>query len=134
MIITRKTGYKNPVFVWSVYHTHELGYNQSNKKQLSLDYKWTRGIDSRAFDNPNSMFYSCNTGTDQAGWGTNFAQAWVNKAGGRTMAARGRTDYNNIMNTVFSNKWSRGNMFSREGSDNYPIASQGVEWMNFYRW
>lgn len=110
-----------------------LGYNQKNVKELELDYYWTRGISSEAFDNPNSAFYSCNTGTDKYGWGSSFAQMWANKAGGRTWAARGKTDYLEIMNYIFSNKWSRNEFFSVKGSDNYPKESKGVEWMNFYR-
>lgn len=113
------------VFSHGVPGSVELGYNQYNRKQLYLDYNWTRGVSSYAFDNPNSMFYSCNTGTDQTTWGTNFAQAWVNVVGGRTMAARGTTSYYDIMNSMFSNKWSRGDLFSRYGSDNYSVASSG---------
>lgn len=126
---------KFTVFSHGLVGTVELGYNQYNQKDLSLDANWIGGLFSEAFDNPNSAFYSCNTGTDQGGiWGYNFAQAWVNKTGGRTWAARGTTSYYNIMNDVFSNKWSRGNLFSRNGADNYPVASADVDWMNFYRY
>ena len=127
---------KFTVFSHGVAGKVELGYGQTNQRQLSLDYNWTRGISSYAFDNPNSMFYSCNTGTDQTVWGTNFAQAWVNVVGGRTMAARGTTWYGDIMNgSNVSIRLRRGwRGFDKNGSDNYPVASAGVEWMNFYRW
>ena len=111
-----------------------LGYNQLNSSELELNYSWIEGVSSVAFDNPNSAFYLCNTGTNVTDeWGDNFAQKWVNVTGGRTWAARGKTDYNYIMNDIISHKWSRGSLFSHKGSDNYPVASSGVSWMNFYK-
>lgn len=63
-----------------------------------------------AFDNPNSAFYSCNTGRDISGeWGSNFAQRWVNISGGTTWAFIGKTDYSQI-----NSGESLGNKFSRK--------------------
>lgn len=92
---------------------------------------------SEAFDNPNTAFYSCRAGTNTSNaWGSNLAQDWVNRVGGRTWATTGRTDYAYILNG--EGELGRRNReiygFNINGSPNYPIASNGLSsWMNFYR-
>lgn len=129
---------------WITWIVSSTGYSQeaidkmnniaylNNRNELRLDFEWTRGLSSVAFDNPNTAFYTCNAGTDTNGDFTSFAQYFVNVTGGRSWAARGTTSYYNIMNDYMSNKWTRGNLFASNGSDNLPIACDGVPWMNFY--
>ena len=105
--------------------TVALGYNYSDtyNKKLNINKNdITSGkVHSRAFNNANSMFYSCNTGTGE----NSFAQLWENIAGGKTWAFEGKTNYakmyigeSNLM------KLSRvKNGFSYLGAWNYPIAS-----------
>lgn len=57
-------------------------------------------LDKNEFSNTSSIFYSCNTGTGGSG---SFAQVWVNKTGGTTKAAVGRTDYAKISSGGFWN-------------------------------
>lgn len=50
-------------------------------------------FNKEAFDNPVSLFYSCNTGT---GGDESFAQEWVNQVGGVAQAAVGLTSYYDV--------------------------------------
>ena len=87
-----------------------------------------------AFDNPNSAFYSCNTGTDISDeWGSNFAQRWVNLAGGTTWAFIGKTNYSEMnKGESWSNKVLRAVYgFSTMGSKNYPGAGSNA-WVNVF--
>lgn len=87
-----------------------------------------------AFDNPNSAFYSCNTGRDVSGeWGSNFAQRWVNITGGTTWAFVGKSDYSKMnRGEGINNKISRYKFgFSYYGSANYPVASENA-WINVF--
>ena len=121
------------VFSHGVVGSIELGYKQENSSSLSLDYNWIQGVSSDAFENPNTAFYSCNTGTDRdEQWGNNFAQNWVDRVGGRTWASVGKTDYAGILGTrseaeeAFARKYG----FNKNGAHNYPTTS-GI-WMNYY--
>ena len=111
----------------------ELGYNQANRSDLSLDANWIGGIFSAAFNNPNSAFYSCNTGTNGD---DSFAQNWVNMAGGRTWAVVNNTTWYGNMNDGESwqdklDRWRVG--FNPYGSRHYPVASGNGNFTNFYR-
>ncbi len=111
----------------------ELGYNQSNCSDLSLDTNWIGGIFSVAFNNPNSAFYSCNTGTN----GDNsFAQNWVNMAGGRTWAVVNNTTWYGNMNNdeTLQDKLDRWHVgFNPYGSRHYPVASGSGNFTCFYK-
>ena len=69
-------------------------YNTSYNTDLNIYTSDIARIDCNAFDNPNSWFGSCNTGT---GGSNSFAQAWANRVGGKTWAFEGQTTYNYIM-------------------------------------
>ena len=110
-----------------------LGYNQGDAGiPLQLTKEKVDNIHSNAFYEPNSAFYSCNTGT---GGNNSFAQYWVNKVGGRTWAAVGTTFYGDMnIGESWSNKIDRMMTgFNPFGSRNYPVASSGAYFTNFYR-
>lgn len=73
-----------------------LGYNYSNSYNMNLNLTMDdiKNINSNAFDNPISWFYSCNTGTKGS---KSFAQAWVSKVGGTAWAFQGKTTYQYLM-------------------------------------
>lgn len=56
--------------------TVSLGYNYEKQYNTNLDITKSdiQSLFKSTFDNPNSTFYSCNTGT---GGSNNFAQDWV---------------------------------------------------------
>ena len=112
----------------------ELGHGQSATKQaaLSMDSNWVGGLFSEAFDNPNSEFYSCNTGT---GGDNSFAQAWVNVTGGSTWAVANGATWYGSMNDGESN-WDKVRRvlvgFNTAGSRHYPVAGNSpADFMNF---
>ena len=70
-----------------------LGMGFSNSGDLELDNGWIGGIFDEAFNNANSAFYSCNTGTMG---NSSFAQIWTNKTRGKTWAFVGTSDYEHI--------------------------------------
>ena len=80
-------------------------------------------MDSGAFGNVISTFYSCNTGT---GGISSFAQKWVNVTDGWTYAvADGKTTYE-FMNDgeTFADKFRRYTLgYNSFGSIHYPGAS-----------
>ncbi len=89
-----------------------------------------------AFSNPNTMFYSCNSGTDVGGtWGNNFAQKWVNITGGKAWGFVGKSDYSKMsLNEKFAYKVSRNlHGFSFYGSANYPEPSSNAYINSFWR-
>ena len=92
----------------------------------------------KAFDNPNSCFYSCNTATIDEN-GISFAQTWVNVTGGTTWAVVEKTDYagiNNLDNWQSIIKPERKKTgYRSNGSDDYPIPSKvrGAYWQTFNR-
>ena len=99
----------------------ELGYGFSNKDAFSLDKSWIGGLFDEAFSNANSVFYSCNTGTNGA---DSFAQAWANKSKGKTWAFVGKSDYTHIFDgQTLEIKMARFlGGFYWGGSWNLPIA------------
>ena len=103
--------------------TVSLGYNYEKQYNTNLDITKsdTLRIFESAFDNPNSAFYSCNTGT---GGSNSFAQDWVDQVGGRTWAFVGKSNYTFInAGENWKSKLSRWNYgFSFHGSVNYPVA------------
>ena len=125
---------KFTVFSHGVKGKVTLGLGQPNSNTLDLDKNWIGGVFGEAFNNPNSAFYSCNTGT---GGDDSFAQAWVNQVGGRTWAvADGKTDYANMnQGESWLDKLNRAvNGFNTYGSRNYPTAGKApAKFKNFYR-
>lgn len=99
-------------------------------------------LNKEAFKNTYSVFYSCNTGTNDSS-NTSFAQQWANLTNGTARAVvNGQTNYTNINVVPFWNvmgllekklaKDSRAeNGFSFIGSVNPPTASKDVNWQNF---
>lgn len=67
-------------------------------------------LDTNAFANTRTMFYSCNAGTKEyIIKGESFAQEWVNKTGGQaTGIVNGRTSYANINSYVSGFGGTRG--------------------------
>ena len=108
-------------------------------------------INSNAFDNPISWFYSCNTGTGDS----SFAKAWVNRVGGTTWAYSGKSEYTYMMypreyftfgakvNRALGGKWAdyqkgvailrKSFGFSFAGSVRYPEAADGATLLKFTR-
>ena len=126
---------KFAVFSHGVEGVVSLGYNQgSNGVPLELTKDKVGGINANAFYYPNSAFYSCNTGT---GGNDSFAQRWVNVVGGRTWAAVGRTDYDNInkgQDIMRLLEWKFLVGFRPTGSVSYTVAgAAGAYFTNFYK-
>ena len=116
----------------------EFGYHQANQSELSLKYSDILKLRSGAFDNPNSCFYSCNTGISDKN-GSSFAQSWVNKVGGTTWAIYEKSDYANINNlgnwkTIIKPERAATG-YRQIGSDYYPVPStkRGAYWRVFTR-
>ncbi|MBD3920026.1 RHS repeat protein [Paenibacillus sp. PR3] len=129
-----------------------LGYNYSSSynQNLNLTIANIQYINSNAFSDPTSWFYSCNTGT---GGSQSFAQAWVNQVGGTTWAYEGKTTYQYMMypreyfswkakvNRALGGKWSTyaefvdlarmSYGFSSTGSARYPEATGGATLLKF---
>lgn len=128
---------KFTVFAHGVPGRVELAHNLPNNRDMCIDFTFIQGMFSEAFDNPNTAFYSCRAGVNATSqWGSNLAQDWVNRVGGRTWAATSRTDYAYMLNGEgekgMKNREIYG--FNIDGSPNFPIASGGESaWMNFYR-
>lgn len=127
-------------------------YSSSYNKKLDLTIADIQNIDSNAFFNPISWFYSCNTGT---GGSQSFAQAWVNQVGGTTWAYKGKTTYQYMMypreyfswkakvNRALGGKWAAyaefvelarmSYGFSSTGSARYPEATNKATLLKFTR-
>ena len=114
----------------------EFGYHQKNQANLSINSTVVSRINSSAFDNPNSCFFSCNTATPNS-YGASFAQTWVNKTGGTTWAIYEKSDYGNLNNI---NNWRsivkperQYTGYRQNGSDYYPIpsAKRNAYWLTF---
>ena len=118
---------KIAVFSHGLVGSLEYGYHQRNQAELSFSMSDISRLRGEAFDNPNSCFYSCNTGTDGADC-SSFAQAWVNKTNGKAWAIYEKSDYagiNNLANWDSIIKPDRkGTGFRMNGSDYYPIPSE----------
>ncbi len=132
-----------------------LGYNYSTSYNSNLNFYTSdiARIDSNAFDNPDSWFGSCNTGT---GGSNSFAQAWASKVRGKTTAFEGKTTYAYIMfpreyGGVFNkvtrflgiSPWNQYKKlvqglradygFSKSGSAYYPEAADKARQVTFTR-
>ncbi|MNN58218.1 hypothetical protein D3C81_1732550 [compost metagenome] len=131
-----------------------LGYDYSNSRNKDLDLTKSniKNINSNAFDNPTSWFYSCNTGT---GGDKSFAQAWVKQVGGTTWAFKGKTTYRYMVypreyftykakiTRKLGGKWAEYEEgvellrmrygFSFAGSVRYPEAAKGATLLKFKR-
>ncbi len=117
--------------------TLSLGYNYDSdyNKNLNFSIDQLDSINENAFNSPNSMFYSCNTGTNVNGeWGNNFAQKWVNRVSGQTWAWNTTTFYDIYKDgTFWQKRYVDMNLFIKEGATNYPVGSNGVEAIRFTR-
>lgn len=114
-----------------------MGYNYDMNYLKSLDMSVydINSISRNAFiKNPTSSFYACNIG--KAGKNS-FAQKWVNKVGGSTMAFNGKTDYENVADQSLWAKIIRKiyrlfyNVNGFGGNPNLPIACDGVDAVYF---
>lgn len=98
-----------------------LGYGQKNSADFEFATEDIKDIINDSFDNAESYFYSCNTGTGE----NSFAQNWANKVGGTTHAFVGKSDYAHINEgSSLAIKFARfiNGGVSYLGSSNYPIA------------
>ncbi len=108
-------------------------YNQDYNKSLNLDKNdIINSIYATAFNNPISVFYSCNTGTSGD---SSFAQTWVNKFKGVTYAFSGKSNYEKINQSGFhpfikASRYLHG--FSYYGSVDYPVAGDGASFLTFF--
>ncbi len=97
-----------------------LGFGSNTSIPITIDDIYR--INPYAFENPNSAFYSCNTGTYK---NDSLTQKWVNQVGGRTWAFVGKSDYANINQpsykhlAIVASRKIHG--FSYYGSVNYPV-------------
>ena len=125
-----------------------FGYDSSNSetysigKNLNFAISDIEKLDSKAFNNTRSYFYSCNTGTSND-TGTSFAQVWSNKTNGISRAvADGKTSYQNInvvpfwnllglMEKSFSKSSRKENGYSKTGSVNQPVPANEAKWSYF---
>ena len=82
-------------YVGSIEFGHGFVLDKETRQKLSFTTDKLGLLDSNAFNNTYSIFYSCNTGTPIDGKAS-FAQIWSNVTGGRTKAAIGKTDYTRI--------------------------------------
>jgi len=122
-----------------------FGYNSSSSATYAQGQEinfHTNDIDlleSDAFDNTYTRFYSCNTGSVKGD--TSFAQAWSNKTNGKSMAVvNDTTNYVKINASGFNifklwDKWNakdsrKQNGYSLQGSVNYPEPSE-TKWVTF---
>ena len=113
-----------------------------NEHQQSKEYKDlyfnTEDIDklnSSAFNNTFTRFYSCNTGTEVNK--KSFAQEWSNKTGGTSQAVvNNKTNYENIniipdharyIDKGLKSIDRRVNGFSYTGSLNLPVPSNKAD-------
>ena len=98
-------------------------YNISRQEdKLDLVIQNIAQINAQAFNNPISLFYSCNTGS---GGTESFAQLWVNHVGGIAQGATGLTSYYNI-NTglgLFDKLKRKLVGYNEAGSINLPIPN-----------
>ena len=86
-------------YIGSVEFGHGLGLSSEDKEKLSWTIDKIKQLDPNAFKKTDSIFYSCNTGTQTNG--TSFAQEWSNITGGKTKAAVGQTWYGDINSFVW---------------------------------
>ena|GEM_PF-2961123 len=129
-------------------HPGELNFGSSYDIKISD----LSSINSSAFNNTNSTFYSCNTGTNGD---KSFAQAWANLTGGTVKAMVNKTDYETTAYTqeqlneiqgrnIIQKVWNK--MFGEEdeitklrkatgylqgGSYRYPKEGKDAYWETF---
>lgn len=114
-----------------------LGYVYTGNYPTNLDISVgdLNNINAHAFSNPNSSFYSCNTGT--AGQ-ESFAQEWVNMVGGITTAFYGKSDYTNCADTSFFASIARNfieliyGVSAYGGNTTLPVAGTDATQLTFY--
>ena len=113
--------------------TLSLGYNYSNyNKALDISIEDIKCVSSKAFNNANSWFYSCNTGKDIDEYGYSFAARWKQQVGGTVGAYNCKTTYEYIMYPRNYNKLKvitglkiknarKEYGFCQNGSSEYPV-------------
>ena len=117
-----------------------LGFDYFSSNNLDYGLSNISDIQSKAFNNPNSWFYSCNTAT---GENRSFLKAWHDKIHGFTGGYYGKTDYTYITYSIDYFSYSAFDPrkfvedskiillrkkygFSQTGSLNYPIPYTGA--------
>ena len=110
-----------------------LAYNYAERNQcLDFFIDDISKISGDAFENPNSVFYSCNTGTNDS---ESFAQAWVNQVGGTTWAFIKQSDYSNMnpKGELLRKISRRMHGFALFGSEEYPVPASNAYIETFTR-
>jgi len=111
--------------------TVSLGYDYSDNynKDLNLNKSNASFINNDSFDQANSVFYSCNTGTGD----NSFAQMWSNKTNGTTWACAEKSYYGDMnAGENFFDKLRRAEYgFNSFGSQNYPISISKIDLNKF---
>ena len=85
-------------------------------------------LNSEAFDNTTTYFYSCNSGTDDGNKGS-FAQAWSNKTGGRSLGLKNARSLYAFINSTGNWGFYFGGGIALSPSDcwNYAMSFLGKE-------
>ncbi|OOM73576.1 hypothetical protein CLPUN_44720 [Clostridium puniceum] len=118
-----------------------LGYEDEEKPALNISSQDLKNmkIDKNVFSSDSrTWFESCNTGTitEKSEDNKSFAQEWADETGSKTIAlSDGRTNYEFINDHVDDRedtiwkwqdryrRWCRGEDFTLNGSENYPVRS-----------
>lgn len=129
------------VFSHGLIGSVEFGYGQKSELQekLSLSIKSNlKNIKANSFSSDAfTQLYSCNGATkisdDIFYYGKSFAGEWYNNKLSKIKAAHGKTNYDVIfgddVNEHCTKQKTKG--YCEEGAVNYPVPSQGAEWVNF---
>ena len=108
----------------------ELGHDSGSNADFSFKASDINRLDSNAFDNPRSAFYSCYS----AAGDYSFAQRWVDKTGGKSWGFDGKSNYATINNgNCLESKWAHLiGTFYWGGSRNYPSLGKNAVTKSFY--
>lgn len=103
-----------------------LGYDYSyileSENVLDLNMKDISSISRRSFKSPISIFFSCNTATNNED-GKNFAQKWSKRFNSPTIAFEGSTYYGGLRS---GSLWEKVFVWGIRPSTYYPRPGQGA--------
>ena len=93
-----------PTYSGSAENQLSFSYNCNvgpNRTNADIDFTQSdiASLDPNAFDQTRTVFYSCNSGTDDAN-GNSFAQTWSNTTGGPSLGIRNGRSFYGAINSV----------------------------------